>query len=810
MQTLPRKFNPGLNQDDECLIEQYVVRLPLLKILLETIADNTESPICQHRLYYGPRGRGKTMLMTRVAAELKVNSTFSENWIPIRLLEESYYEISNIGEFWLEVMSELTLSLSTEYKESAELSLKYLTENWSHPNLEQMAQATVLDLLDKLDKKAVIMIENLHQLIDETNDDFGWTIRRVMQNEPRIMFLVTATTRFDNLDNAKKPFFEIFATTELKRLKRSDVAILWNALTQSNKTEQEIAPLDILTGGSPRLLNIVAQFAQKNSIRELMENLTGLVDEYTEYFKSQLDSLAPKERRVFLALADLWSESTAKEVAERARMDIRTASALLGRLEHKGALKVNADQPRRKLYSVAERLFCIYYKLRRERSKDAVIEGLVQFMVDFYTPEEIDEIRVFHLSKDSLTEEENTILDRLSIVNNKLSKESPMVKERGRVLERELNHANNLYYKGDYDGAIIGYQKVIEQYNDQDKLLIVTKVINAMFNEAVAYGRKGSVGEALASYQNIIDLYQSREEVEIAELVIKAMIYHLIISEKESADRERTLAGYESIINKYQSREEVEIVEMLVRLMGRQGEVYGEQGNIEKEFSIYNNLIKKYKVREEPQIVYWVAETMVHMARAYDREGQAKKAIVEYETLIKRYQARNESEIASVVNVAALNIANIYARGKQWKKAEESYQQTLLFHNRDITSIDQIIINSTASIGRLISKQAQALSNVQQTGLSKVISEANKQSVSEERMALAIGVAAVLPAEMALSIILGSIGHEALQPLVVVLQQDMGEKLRTSEEILEVAVDVRKRMLAMREKFCPQFKRSNM
>jgi hypothetical protein len=45
----------------------------------------------------------------------------------------------------------------------------------------------------------------------------------------------------------------------------------------------------------------VAQFAQKNSIRELMENLTGLVDEYTEYFKSQLDALAPKERRVFLA-----------------------------------------------------------------------------------------------------------------------------------------------------------------------------------------------------------------------------------------------------------------------------------------------------------------------------------------------------------------------------------------------------------------------------------------------------------------------------------------------------------------------------
>ena len=233
MQNLPRKFNPGLNQDDKSLISQYVVCLPLLKMLLEAIADNTKSPVCQHRLYYGPRGRGKTMLMTRVAAELRVNPTFSANWIPIRLLEESYYEISNMGEFWLEVMSELTLSLGEEYKEDATLSLNHLIENWSHPNLAQMAQAAVLEQLDKLHKKAVIMIENLHQLIDETGDDFGWEIRRVMQNEPRIMFLVTATTRFDNLDNAKKPFFEIFATTELKRLKRSDTVMLWNSLTQT-------------------------------------------------------------------------------------------------------------------------------------------------------------------------------------------------------------------------------------------------------------------------------------------------------------------------------------------------------------------------------------------------------------------------------------------------------------------------------------------------------------------------------------------------------------------------------------------------
>jgi Holliday junction resolvasome RuvABC ATP-dependent DNA helicase subunit len=73
MKNLSRKFNPELNQDDRLLIQQYVVRLPLLKILLETIQTNTNREACQHHLYFGPRGRGKTMLMARVAVELRSN-----------------------------------------------------------------------------------------------------------------------------------------------------------------------------------------------------------------------------------------------------------------------------------------------------------------------------------------------------------------------------------------------------------------------------------------------------------------------------------------------------------------------------------------------------------------------------------------------------------------------------------------------------------------------------------------------------------------------------------------------------------------
>ncbi len=67
-----------------------------------------------------------------------------------------------------------------------------------------------------------------------------------------------------------------------------------------------------------------------------MENLTQLVDDNTDYFKSHLESLPPTERKAYVTLADLWTPSTAREVAEAARMEVNHASALLHRLVGRG------------------------------------------------------------------------------------------------------------------------------------------------------------------------------------------------------------------------------------------------------------------------------------------------------------------------------------------------------------------------------------------------------------------------------------------------------------------------------------------
>ena len=388
-----RKFNPGTFQSDEELIEQFVVRNRELEIVLEVLRGNMDSPSCQHVLVVAPRGRGKTMLLARAAAEMRTNDELAGRLLPVRFMEESQ-EIFNIADFWLETLFHLARESAAHDPELArELRETHadLSTRWREQSLEAHARAAVLSAADRLDRKLVLMVENLHSLCESVDEDFGWKLRGVLQSEPQIVLLASATSRFEGLDDAEQPFFELFRIIGLEPLTTEECRRLWQAVSGDAVSGREIRPLQILTGGSPRLLVIVAGFARHHSLRQLMEELVTLIDEHTEYFRSHLEVLAKTERRVYLAVIDLWRPSSTAEIAARARMDVRTVSTMLGRLVERGAI-IAEGSGRKRLYAAAERLYSIYYKLRRERDEAAVVENLIRFMVVFYNEKEQAEV----------------------------------------------------------------------------------------------------------------------------------------------------------------------------------------------------------------------------------------------------------------------------------------------------------------------------------------------------------------------------------------------------------------------------------
>ncbi len=381
------KYNPGFSSDED-LIGAFVVRQKELQQILQTIQENTGRTY-QHLLLVGARGTGKTMLVRRVAAEIRRSNELNQHWYPLVFGEESY-RILSAGEFWLEALNHLAAQNPGSQWQGG---YEELRGERDEKRLQQRAIAQLMDFADAQNKQILLIVENLNMLFDEqmsTGDD--WDLRHTLQNEPRLMLLGTATQRFDEIDNVDKAWFEFFALHMMEPLKLSEICQLWSSIAEEDLSDNQMRPIQILTGGNPRLLQVLAGVSKGVSFQDLMANLTQLIDSHTDYFKSLLENLPATERKVFVELLEFWKPASTNEIAKATRLDVNKASALLKRLLDRGAIEIVEQSSKKKYYQVSERLFNIYYLMRKRGGNSDRVRVVVEFMALFY-PSAYEQIR---------------------------------------------------------------------------------------------------------------------------------------------------------------------------------------------------------------------------------------------------------------------------------------------------------------------------------------------------------------------------------------------------------------------------------
>jgi DNA-binding transcriptional regulator GbsR (MarR family) len=373
------KYNPGFSSDED-LIDAFVVRQVELQQILQTIQENTGRTY-QHLLLVGARGTGKTMLVRRVAAEIRRSESFNQHWYPLVFGEESY-RILSAGEFWLEALYHLAAQNPGAQWQGV---YEELRGEKDEKRLQQRSIAKLMDFADEQDKQILLIVENLNMLFDEQmSDGDDWDLRHTLQNEPRLMLLGTATQRFDEIDNVNKAWFDFFSLHVIEPLKLAECSQFWKSVTDESLSDQQIRPMQILTGGNVRLLQVLAGFARGTSFRDLMANLTQLIDSHTDYFKNLLEALPATERKVFVEVLELWKPTNTSSIASAARMETSKASAILNRLQHRGAIELVKQSGKKKYFQASERLFNIYYLMRKRGAVDSRVKVAIKFMSMFY------------------------------------------------------------------------------------------------------------------------------------------------------------------------------------------------------------------------------------------------------------------------------------------------------------------------------------------------------------------------------------------------------------------------------------------
>ena len=246
------KHNPGFLQPDQ-LIAGFIARKAELESLLETVRGNDRSSN-QHVLVIGRRGLGKTMLVRRLALAIERDVELARRWVTIVFAEEAY-QVATAGELWLEALHQLAEKLGDATMRQAHAELRRERDD---ERLRVLALARLLDFADARKARLLVIVENLQDLLGtQMSEDEAWVLRHTLLNEPRIMMVATATSRFDEIDQPKQAAYELFALLELHPLTRDEVRDLWARLTGERLEGMRVRPLEIFTGGSPRLLTVL-------------------------------------------------------------------------------------------------------------------------------------------------------------------------------------------------------------------------------------------------------------------------------------------------------------------------------------------------------------------------------------------------------------------------------------------------------------------------------------------------------------------------------------------------------------------------
>lgn len=384
--TAAMKYNPAFLAD-EPLIAGFAVRGRDLDAILELVEDNT-GPANQHIIVIGPRGAGKTTLALRVAAELRRDPARAGGVYPIVFAEESY-EVHDAATLWLQALFHVGRQTGVARWQAA---YERLRAEADPARVRLLALAELHEFSEAEGKRLLLIVENFNVLVDrQIAEDEAWTLRHTLLNDRSIMLLATATSRFDGIDHREQAMFDLFRVFTLDPLASHECVTLWHRLTGRSIDERQGRALEILTGGNPRLLTIMSRVAADAPLHTLADDLTRLIDDQTAYFKSQIDALPPQMQRVFVALAEMWAPAAAQEIAERARLPVNTVSAVLGRLEQNGAVTADATSPRRKRYQLSERLYNIYYQMRRGGAAAERVRYAVEFIAAYYDPNTIVE-----------------------------------------------------------------------------------------------------------------------------------------------------------------------------------------------------------------------------------------------------------------------------------------------------------------------------------------------------------------------------------------------------------------------------------
>lgn len=375
-------YNPH-NQSKEALIAGFIARKQKFERIFRDIRDAPMIKPEQHYLIQGIRGMGKTTLLLRIAYEIDNLPELRQRLIPIVFNEEEY-GISSLADVW-----ERTAQYLGETDASFVDLYETITKQYGQAEYEQQAFQTLIATLQQQNKKLLLLIDNIGDLLKKLDTQEEKRLREILLTTPELRLIGATSVAIEQVHDYTKPFYEFFKIIHLEGLSKEESIELFLKLGETYHSEAvqklverqpgRIEAIRRLTGGVIRTMVLLFEILVENDSGSVFRDLEVLLDRVTPLYKHRMDDLPAQQQKIVAALATAWDAANTKELAQVVRLESKVVSAQLKQLINNEIVEKVETNTKNHLYRLEERFFNIWYLMRFGRKTDQRVLWLVRF-----------------------------------------------------------------------------------------------------------------------------------------------------------------------------------------------------------------------------------------------------------------------------------------------------------------------------------------------------------------------------------------------------------------------------------------------
>lgn len=383
-------FTPSL-MAPETLEAMLVQREPVLNRCLDNVIESLRTGSNHHTLFVGPRGIGKTHLISLLHHRLTKTPGAKDKAL-IAWMREEEWGVTSFFELVLRILRTLDASYPERKIEERTSPLYELPLK----EAEKLAESILLEVLGT--KRLIVLLENLDDLFQQLGDQGQKAWRAFIQNHNNMVLVCTTPALFAGVSLHKSAFYGFFDIEPLTELGFEDVVNLLGKIAMERGDKNLAAFIDTPEGrariravhhlaeGNPRIYIIFAQFLSREALDELVPAFMHTLDELTPYYQARMKELSGQQRKIVEYLVHYRGAAPVKQIAKSCFITQQTCSSQLKQLKEKRYVR-SIEQGRESYYELCEPLMRLCMEVKKQHGEP--ISLFVEMLQIWYSKDEL-------------------------------------------------------------------------------------------------------------------------------------------------------------------------------------------------------------------------------------------------------------------------------------------------------------------------------------------------------------------------------------------------------------------------------------